>query len=321
MTPTYAAPAEVARWRPMLLGGGALLVATSLVAAFFTPAPAFHGYLMGFLLWWGLTLGSLALLMTQYLTGGAWGVVTRRLFEAATRTLPLMALLFIPLLFGMGSLYDWAHPEIVRNEEVLQHRAPYMNPVGFTVRAVLCFAIWIAIAYFLNRWSREQDEGAPERGRQLEALSAAGLILYVFTVTFAALDWAQSLRTHWYSTMWGFLFVASQGLTALAFITGTAAILSRREPMRYVLRPSHFHDLGKLLLMAVMLWSYFAFSQLLIVWAGDLTQEIPWYLPRFQTSWGWLGVALILFEFVLPFLAGCGKTPEHTFCGSVALCN
>ena len=136
----------------------------------------------------------------------------------------------------------------------------------------------------------------------MEKLSAPGLILYVFTVTFASVDWAESLRTEWYSTMWGFLFVASQGLTALSFVIAAAALLGRREPMRRILRPSHFHDLGKLLLMAVMLWAYFAFSQLLIVWSGDLPHEISWYLPRSKTSWGWVGVALILFEFVLPFL-------------------
>lgn len=293
---------EFAKWRLPLLGAGIVLLLACLVAAFFAPSAALHGYLIGFLFWWGLALGCLAFLMLQYLTGGAWGVVTRRIFEAAASTLPLMAVLFIPFLFGLGWLYDWAHPDLVVRSELLRHRAPYMTPTWFVVRAAVYFAIWIGLAYNLNRWSREQDQGVPGRRELLVKVSAAGLILYVFTVTFASVDWAESLRTDWYSTMWGFLFVASQALTALSFVIATAAMLIKREPMRHVLKPAHFHDLGKLLLMAVMIWAYFAFSQFLIVWAGDLRHEITWYLPRMKTSWGWIGVVLILFEFVVPFL-------------------
>jgi hypothetical protein len=306
MTPQFLAPPDLqrdlARWRMPFLAGGVLLLLACLVAGLFTPSAALHGYLIGFLFWWGLALGSLAFLMMQYLTGGAWGVVTRRIFEAAASTLPLLAVLFIPFLFGLGWLYDWAHPDLVRRTALLSHRAPYMTPTWFVVRAILYFAVWIGLAHYLNRWSREQDAGNPQRREALGKLSAIGLILYVFTVTFASVDWAESLRTEWYSTMWGFLFVASQALTALSFVIATAAMLKKREPMRSVLRPAHFHDLGKLLLMAVMIWAYFAFSQFLIVWAGDLTHEISWYLPRMKTSWGWIGVALILVEFVIPFL-------------------
>ena len=248
---------DLARWRTPALGGGIVLLLASFVAAFFAPADFFHGYLIGFLFWSGLALGSMAFLMTQYLTGGAWGVVTRRIFESAISTLPLMAALFIPLLFGLPSLYPWAHPENVKADELLQHRSAYMNPPLFVVRAVIYFAIWIAIAYFLNRWSTQQDEGTAGRHSLLTRLSAPGLIIYGLTVTFATVDWAESLHTHWYSTMWGFLFIASQGLTAMAFVILAAYLLSKRQPMRDVLRPSHFHDLVNLLLMMVMIWAYF----------------------------------------------------------------
>ncbi len=155
--------------------------------------------------------------------------------------------------------------------------------------------------YFLNHWSAEQDEhGGLEK--RLAAISAPGLILYVFTVTFSAVDWAESLETDWYSTIWGFLFVASQGLTAFAFVIIAMALLAKREPLASLFKPAHLHDLGKLLLTFVMLWAYFAFSQLVIVWSGNLTDEIPWYLRRLATSWGWLGVALIVFQFIVPFL-------------------
>jgi hypothetical protein len=177
-----------------------------------------------------------------------------------------------------------------------------MNVPFFLIRAAIYFAVWIAFSYFLNRWSAEQDRHPANQRRSLARLSAPGLIVYVFSITFASVDWAESLQTEWYSTMWGFLFVAGEGLTALAFIIIAMALLSRREPMSRVLKPDHFQDLGKLLLMMVMIWAYFSFSQLLIVWSGNLTDEIPWYLPRFKTSWGWVGVALIVAQFLIPFL-------------------
>ncbi len=292
---------DLRRWFRPALGTGILLFVISLVGCFFSPGDFYRSYLMGYLFWLGLTLGSLAIVMMQYLTGGAWGVITRRTLESATRTLPVVALLFIPIAFGIPHLYDWAHRDLVTREYVLNHRASYMNPSMFIGRAVVYFAIWGVLAYFLNRWSKEQDEhGGLEK--RLAAISAPGLILYVFTVTFSAVDWAESLETDWYSTMWGFLFVARQGLSAFAFVIIAMALLSRREPLASRFKPSHLHDLGKLLLTFVMVWAYFAFSQLLIVWAGNLTDEIPWYLRRFATSWGWLGVALIVFEFIVPFL-------------------
>lgn len=283
------------------LGTGVVLSVISIVGAFFSPGDFFRSYLMSYLFWLGLALGSMGIVMMQYLTAGAWGVMTRRTFESATRTLPLLAILFIPIAAGLPKLYDWAHADLVRKEYVLEHRSGYMNPTMFILRAIVYFAIWLLFAYFLNKWSAEQDEhGGFEK--RLAALSAGGLILYTFTVTFSSIDWAESLETDWYSTIWGFLFVARQGLSAFAFVIIAMALLSRREPLASVFKPAHLHDLGKLLLTFVMLWAYFAFSQLLIIWTGNLTDEIPWYLRRFATSWGWLGAALIVFEFIVPFL-------------------
>ncbi len=243
--------------------------------------------------------------------------MTRRTLESATRTLPMLALLFIPIAVGIPTLYDWAHPDLVRKEYVLAHRSLYMNTPMFVGRAVVYFAIWLTFAYFLNKWSAEQDKkGGLEK--RLAALSAVGLVLYVFTVTFSSVDWAESLETNWYSTIWGFLFVARQGLTAFAFVIVAMALLSRREPLASTFKPAHLHDLGKLLLTFVMVWAYFAFSQLLIVWAGNLTDEIPWYLRRFATSWGWLGVALILFEFIVPFLLLLSRPLKRNV---IALCS
>ena len=302
-------------FRPAL-GLGVLLSIASVIGAFFSPGDFFRSYLMGYLFWLGLTLGSTAIVMMQYLTAGAWGIVTRRPLESASRTLPLCALLFIPIAIGIPSLYDWAHSDLVHSEYVLRHRYIYMNPTMFIVRAIVYFVIWGIFTYFLNKWSREQDiTGGLEK--RLAALSAPGLIVYVFTVSFSSIDWAQSLETDWYSTMWGFLFVARQGLSAFAFVIIVMALLSRREPLAGIFTQKHLHDLGKLLLVFVMLWAYFAFSQLVIVWSGNLTDEIPWYLRRFATSWGWLGVMLIVLEFIVPFLMLLSRSLKRNV---IALC-
>lgn len=289
------------RWQWQALAVGIILLVVSIIGAFFNPDEFFHSYLMGYLFWAGLTLGSMALVMVQYLTGGAWGVVTRRTLESAMLTLPFLAILFIPILFGIPDLYPWSHADIVSHDEILTHRHVYMNVPLFIIRAIIYFAIWMIFAYFLNRWSRREDEIGDQTYR-LAMISAPGLVLYVFTVTFSSIDWAESLMSHWFSTIWGFLFVVSQGLTAMSFAIVAMAVFSRRAPMSSVLKPRHFHDLGKLLLMFVMLWAYLAYSQLIIVWSGNLTTEIPWYLPRFGTSWGWVGAALILLQFLIPFL-------------------
>src|SRR5579883_471068 len=294
-------PLDVRRWwRPSLIAGGVLLV-ISIIGAIFSPQQFFRSYLMGYLFWIGLALGSMALVMVQHLTGGAWGVVTRRTLESAMLTLPSLAILFIPILVGVPDLYSWSHADVVAHDDILRHKSTYLNEPFFILRAIFYFLVWMAFAYALNRWSRREDQTG-DQSRRLAMISAPGLIVYVFTVTFSSVDWAESLMAHFYSTIWGFLFVVSQGLTALCFAIILMAILSHREPLSGVLRPRHFHDLGKLLLMFVMLWAYMAYSQLLIVWAGDLSDEISWYLPRWSTSWGWVGAALIVFQFIVPFL-------------------
>jgi hypothetical protein len=305
MNGTYSVTPELAlslsRWQKLALILGIVLAVISAAGAFFSPNEFFRSYLFGYLFWIGLALGSMAIVMVQHLTGGAWGVVTRRTFESATRTLPLLAVLFIPVAAGIPHLYHWAHPRLVQGDDILRHRSPYMNIYGFIARAVAYFSIWLTFAYFLNKWSLQEDEHGSQQKR-LARLSAPGLILYVFTVSFSSIDWAESLADHWFSTMWGFLFVAGQGLMAMCFAILVIALLSRRKPMSEALRPSHFHALGKLVLMFLMLWAYFQFSQLLIVWSGNLSTEIPWYMPRFATTWHGFGAALIYVQFLVPFL-------------------
>jgi len=295
---SYMAGPGVGRLQRRALVVGLAALALCIIGAFISPAQFFRSYLLGYLFWAGVTLGCLAILMLQHLSGGAWGMVIRRMLESGSRTLPLMALLFVPLIPGIRQLYGWARPD-----NSIPHQAAYLNVPFFLFRAVLYFGAWLSMAYFLNRWSREQDRTGDLRlARRLRMLSGPGLVLYGLTATFAAIDWVMSLEPQWSSSIFGILIIGGQALSAMAFIIAVAVLLAQHEPLSGVLLPGHFHDLGKLLLAFVMLWAYFAFSQLLIVWSGNLPEEIPWYLHRLHGGWGWVGVLLILFHFALPFV-------------------
>jgi hypothetical protein len=267
------------------------------------PEQFFRSYLVAYVFWVGIALGSLAILMIHYLTGGAWGLVIRRELESATKTLPLLALLFVPLIFGMHSLYSWTHADVVRADEHLRHKQAYLNTTFFIVRWAAYFAVWLTTAYLLNRWSREQDGAAtPQLALRLERLSGPGLFALAVTITFALVDWVMSLEPDWYSTIYAVSFMAGEMLNALAFAVATVALLLPYKPLSDALLPRHFRDLGSLLLTFVMLWAYCAFSQFLLIWSGNLRDEIPWYLHRVTGGWGWVGAALIVFHFFLPFL-------------------
>jgi hypothetical protein len=282
----------------LLALGGAVAYGTA------HPDQFFRSYLLAFMFWNGLTVGSLAVLMLQYLTGGAWGISIRRELEAATRTLPLTAVAFLPIAFGMHSLYEWTHADVVAHDELLQKKVGYLNTPFFLFRAALAFAIWIGIAFFLNRWSREQDSSADHKAidRKLQLLSGGGLVAYALTTTWTAVDWVMSLEPHWFSTMYGVLYMAGQGLGALALASFAVVRLSRTRPVSEFLGGRHRHDLGKMMFAFTMFWAYVTFSQYLIVWSGNLPEEISWYLARFRGGWGLVGWAVLLLQFVLPFL-------------------
>ncbi|MDQ5857931.1 MAG: hypothetical protein M3542_06595, partial [Acidobacteriota bacterium] len=192
--------------RPALLVGGAAL-AICAVGGFFQADQFFRSYLFAFLFWAGIALGCMAVAMLHHVTGGAWGLVIRRPLESGMRTLPLVAILFLPIALGLGRIYEWAHPEAVAADPILRHKSLYLNVPFFLGRAAVYFGAWLVLAYFLNRWSLEQDTTADRSiARRLQLLSSAGLVLYGLTVTFAAIDWAMSLEPHWFSTMYGVLF-------------------------------------------------------------------------------------------------------------------
>jgi hypothetical protein len=262
----------------------------------------FRSYLFGWIFWVGIGVGSLGLAMLNHLTGGLWGLVPRRFHEAAARTLPAMALLFVPVVLGASSLYTWAQPEVVAADELLQKKAAYLNVPFFAGRAVFYFAVWGLLAWRLSSWSRQQDGGAdPDRAARLRGLSAVGLVLLSLTTTFAAVDWGMSLAPHWFSTIYGVLFIVGWTLSALSFTIVLMSRLAGEEPFTKALQPVTVHDLGKLLLAFTMLWGYVNFSQFLIVWSGNISEETPFYLQRLQGGWQVVAVALLVFHFALPF--------------------
>ena len=296
-------PPNMSDFQKRALIAGIVLMVALVATAFLNSHEFFQSYLIGWTFWTGITVGSLALLMLQHLTGGGWGLVIRRSLEAATRVLPLMALLFVPIILGAHSIYKWTHAEVLAEDRVVKFKEPYLNLQFFTIRAVVYFAVWGTLAFLLNKWSIEQDRTADNRyTKNMRLLAGPGMVALIFSVTFAAVDWYMSLEPEWFSTIYGLIWVAAWSLSALAFVIAVMAALSREEPMKRIVAPLHFHDLGKLLLALVMLWAYFAFSQYLIIWSGNLPEEIGYYLPRTHGAWGAIIITIGILHFAAPFL-------------------
>jgi len=306
MTVMTAHVSSVARSRSLFAGVAAL--GLCVVGGALDRDQFFRSYLLAYLFWVGVALGCLAILMIQHITGGAWGVLIRRVLEAGTRTLPWLALLFVPVAAGMQSLYLWARPDVMAADELLRHKAAYLNAPFFLARAALYFACWFVLAWWLNRMSEQMDRSPNARlTRRLVLFSAGGLLVFVLTMTFASVDWIMSLEPHWTSTIYGPLTMAGQAVSAFCFAIIVTALASRSAPaarsdeLRRALTPDLVHDLGKLLFAFVMVWAYFALSQFLIIWSANLPEEIPWYLRRTRGGWQWVGLAIILLHFALPF--------------------
>ena len=284
---------------------GILASILALIGLFLAPRGQFmHSYLVGFTAWLGLTLGSMAILMLQYMTGGKWGILIRRILEAGMNTIPLMAVLFIPLALGTRNLYAWAKPDqLAANRHLREMAQHFLNPTQYLLRSVVYLVIWWGIIYLLTRWSRQQDS-PPERDLTslYKKLSAPGLIIYAFSVSFAAIDWVMSVDASWISTIYPLIFIAGEVLLALSFVVVVETILFRYPPMSHILKPEEVKDHGNLILTFVMLWAYFSFSQLLIIWSGNLPDEISWYYRRWFGGWQYLGLALAAFHFAVPFI-------------------
>jgi hypothetical protein len=286
---------------------GLIFAAVAMVGAFVRPDEFFRGYLLAYMDWLGVTLGSMVILMIRHLTGGGWGTVIRRILGAAMRCVPLMTILFVPILFGLPRLYIWARPlDTIADKHLREHlqeiTKSYLSVHGFIIRAAIYFAIWNLLSFFLTKWSRQQDQPPVRDNKRFKILSGPGLILYAFTVSFAAIDWVMSIDPSWISTIYGLVILIGQLLSAMCFAVVIERILVKYKPMSDWLKPDFVQDHGKWMLTFIMVWAYFSFSQWLIIWAGNLPDEITWYMRRLNGGWGFVGLWLVVFHFAVPFV-------------------
>ena len=291
---------DAVRNKALMVGAAGLAVC--LIGAFINPDQFFRSWLVAYLYWAAIPLGCFALLMLHHMVGGAWGIVIRRLLESGTRTIPLLAVLVLPILAQLPRLYLWARPGVMETDHLLHEKAAYLNIPFFLGRTAFYFAIWIFLSWLLNKWSQQQENGDAGAKGKLQQLAGPGLILYGLTVTFAVVDWVMSLEPHWYSTIYGMIFMIGQALATIAFVVIALRLLSDRRPMSDLLKPSHFHDLGNLMLAFVMLWAYTNISQFIIIWSGNLPEETPWYYTRLNGGWGAIAVVLVVLHWAIPFL-------------------
>jgi hypothetical protein len=301
----FQAPADLNKMRTVALGVGGIALVIWAVGAYFNTEQALRSWLVGFVFWGGIGIGSLGILMLQYLTGGAWGVVMRRVVEAGARTLPIIFVLFLPLAFGVRSLYEWTH--LPATDPTVIQRGWFMTPESWILRSVAYFVVLGFITYMLNKWSVAQDKAADyEEGSTYLAtasrFSGPMMVIYALIVTFASVDWVMMLDPHFFSTIWGLLFVVGWALSCFCFSVSILAYLSDKAPMDRVLGRRHFHDIGKLMLALVMVWAYFNFSQYLIIWSGNIPEETGWFLARTTKGWGYVAWGLVLLHFAAPFL-------------------
>ncbi len=302
---SFKAPADLNGLRSLALGVGGIGTLVWAVGLYLDPEQALRSWLLGFIFWGGIGIGAIGLIMLQYLTGGAWGVVLRRTFEAASRTLPVIILLFVPIAVGVTSLYEWTH--LPPDDHVIHARGWYMTVWGWMLRSVVYFAIFGVIAYLLNKWSANQDASKDYEESafwldRVSKFSGPTMVFFALTVTFAAVDWVMTLEPHWFSTIWGLLFVVGWSLSCICFSVVLHAFLHDKAPMDRVIGRRHFHDFGKLMLALVMVWAYFNFSQYLIIYSGNIPEETGWMIKRSTGGWGWMAWGLILFHFAVPFL-------------------
>ena len=294
---------------------GVVFGIAALVLAITRTDEFYRGYLLGFMCWLGVALGSMAILMIRHLTGGGWGMVIRRILGAAMRTLPLLAVLFVPMVIAVlqHRIYPWAiwrvSPDAVKDAHIHEHLAKnkfilesYLTSSGFIIRAIIYFAIWNVLSFLLSLWSKQTDRpGAPDNTQKFKAVAGPGLILYGLTISFAAIDWIMSLDPSWISTIFGLIILIGEVLSAMCFAVVVERILVNYKPMSEMLKPDFVHDHGKWMLAFIMVWAYFSFSQWLIIWAGNLPSEITFYLLRINHGWGAVALILVLFHFAIPF--------------------
>jgi hypothetical protein len=294
--------AELRSLQRPALGVGVVALVICIIGGCFSPTQFFRAYLAAYLFFLGLALGCMAILMVFYLTGGAWGYLSRRILEAGMRTLPLLTLLFVPLLFGVRYLYPWAQPAVVAASAKLQYQQFYLNVPYFWGRAGLYFTSWLLLAHFLGRWSDAEDRtGDRWWTERKQRLSAIGLVIYGIGLHFAAIDWVMSLQPDFHSTIFGPLVASGQLVSAQALVLIVLALVLPRPPLAEVVSGKVLNDLGNLLLSFLVIWAYMVWFQFMLIWIANLPVDIIWYLPRERGGWQWVALVLFVFHFAIPF--------------------
>jgi len=294
--------ALVLRWEKWSLGVGCLaLVVCVLGAIFGSSAQFFRAYFAAYVFFLGVALGGMAILMLSHLTGGGWGYLIRRILEAQMNTLPLMALLFVPLAFGIEDLYLWAQPKLVASDAMLHEQQFYLNRPFFLGRAVIYFVIWLSIGLGLSLRSRRQDRtGDAGLPWKFQRMSEVGLVLYGTTIHFAAFDWLETLQPTYHSTIFPFLVAASQLLSAQAFVLIALVCILLRSQAAEVVSTRALIDLGNILLAFLIIWAYMLWFQFMLGWIANLPSDVLWFWPRTRGGWRWVTWALGIAQFGVP---------------------
>jgi hypothetical protein len=300
------------RFQRLALIVGVAGAVLSALGAFLGPTQFFASLLFALFFWMTLTIGAAIMLMTQYLTSGVWGLILRRMLEAAMMTLPLLAVVFLVLLLGIGDLYPWSRPEVIASNDVVRAKTGYLNVPFFIVRGVLCFAILGLVAFLLNRWSSEQDRnGDPKIYDRIRTLSGPGIPIFVLVWTIASTDWGMSLDPTWFSSMYTTTFIV-EGME-VAFAWGILALwfLIRRNLLPFRIPTDRLHDLGKLMFAFMIVWTYVSFSQYLIIWSGNIPEEAAWFVHRLNNGWQVPALLLMIGHFFLPLFAFVSRYPKR----------
>ncbi len=288
------------RWRRHSWIAGSAGIVICLIALFFDSARVFQAYWIGWIFWSGVSFGALLILMLHALSGGAWGDPVRPPAEAAAMTVPMIALLLIPALFGLGHLFPWMNADVFAGH-ASPHKHAYLTAPWFIVRNLVYFLALCGLTALLGLWKRPAGFRAklPGPPANAAAISSAGIIGYFALMLFASTDWVVSLEPQWYSTMFVVIFAVDHFLVALALCVVVATSRSLGNPP---VSSKALNDLGNLLLAFVIFWAYVTFSQFLIIWSGNLPREISWYLHRNTGGWPSVTMTLVVFQFAVPFV-------------------
>ncbi len=262
----------------------------------------FNSYVVSFAYFLSICLGALFFVLLQHLTGSGWSVTIRRIAEGVSATLPLMAVLFVPILLGMHELFPWSRADAVGTDHLLQHKSPYLNVPFFVVRWIIYLGVWLLCAWYFRRQSLKQDStGNYQTTITMTRVSAPAMVLFALTITFAAFDLLMSRDPHWYSTIYGVYYFSGGALGFFALLPLLAIFMQSQERIQHAVTAEHYHDMGKLIFAFVVFWAYIAFSQYMLIWYANIPEETSWFLRRQSSAWTPVSLFLVIGHFILPF--------------------